>query len=60
MQGTGKTMVVGIPAEPTVPLGIITILLGRTLKGSVLGGLKVRSDLSIIADKCQKKVTLWH
>ncbi|KAG2398154.1 Alcohol dehydrogenase-like 5 [Vigna angularis] len=53
--GTGKTVVVGIPAEPTVPLGIITILLGRTLKGSVFGGLKVRSDLSIIADKCQKK-----
>ncbi|KAL9296157.1 hypothetical protein ACSQ67_022053 [Phaseolus vulgaris] len=53
--GTGKTIVVGIPAEPTVSLGMLSLLLGRTMKGSAFGGLKVRSDIAIVANKCLKK-----
>ncbi|XP_027355439.1 alcohol dehydrogenase-like 3 [Abrus precatorius] len=53
--GTGKTIVIGTGVEPVLPLGLLTILLGRTLKGSVFGGLKTISDLSFIANKCQKE-----
>ncbi|KAK7263983.1 hypothetical protein RJT34_31584 [Clitoria ternatea] len=53
--GTGETILIGVGAESTLPLGLIPILLGRTLKGSVFGGLKAISDLSIIAEKCRKK-----
>lgn len=58
IQGTGKAIVIGVGAELTLPLGLFAILLGRTLKGSVFGGLKARSDLSIVANKGHKKVIL--
>ncbi|KAK7404283.1 hypothetical protein VNO78_05054 [Psophocarpus tetragonolobus] len=53
--GTGKAIVIGVGTELTLPLGLFAILLGRTLKGSVFGGLKAISDLSIVADKGLKK-----
>ncbi|CAL5211721.1 unnamed protein product [Lathyrus oleraceus] len=53
--GTGKTIAVGIAAELVVPFGLLAIVFGRTLKGSVFGGIKAKSDLSIIAHKCQKQ-----
>ncbi|KAL1324272.1 hypothetical protein HN51_034422 [Arachis hypogaea] len=53
--GTGKAISIGAPNEPIVPFNHTTILAGRTLKGSVFGGLKTMSDLSIVADKCQKE-----
>ncbi|KAJ1415159.1 hypothetical protein SESBI_18350 [Sesbania bispinosa] len=53
--GTGKTIAIGSGTEPIVPFGLAAILYGRTLKGSVFGGLKAISDLSIVANKCQKK-----
>ncbi|KAL4350369.1 hypothetical protein HN51_028273 [Arachis hypogaea] len=39
----------------SVPFNHPAILAGRTLKGSVFGGLKTMSELSIVADKCQKE-----
>ncbi|MED6182959.1 hypothetical protein PIB30_033563 [Stylosanthes scabra] len=53
--GSGKTIMLGVGAEPYVSLGVLPIISGRTLKGSVLGGLKSISDLPIIADKCIKQ-----
>ncbi|XP_057456824.1 8-hydroxygeraniol oxidoreductase-like [Lotus japonicus] len=53
--GTGETIAIGVGTEPIVPFGILSILYGRTLKGSILGGLKAISDFSIIANKCQKE-----
>ncbi|XP_057456829.1 CYP enzymes assisting alcohol dehydrogenase-like [Lotus japonicus] len=53
--GTGETIAIGVGTEPIVPFGIGSILYGRTLRGSVFGGLKTISDLSIIANKCQKE-----
>ena len=43
-----------------MPFGFASILFGRTLKGSIFGGLKAISELSIIADKCQKEVLSRH
>jgi len=55
-QGTGKAIAVGIGAELVVPFGLLAIQFGRTLKGSVFGGIKAKSDLTTIANKCQKEV----
>ncbi|KHN46479.1 hypothetical protein glysoja_035155 [Glycine soja] len=57
-KGTGKTIVISVGAEPILPVGLFAILHGRTLKGTLFGGLKAVSDLSIVAEKCQKKVIL--
>ncbi|KAK7312140.1 hypothetical protein VNO77_35779 [Canavalia gladiata] len=51
--GKGKAIAIGTGTEAIVPLGLATLMYGRTLKGSVFGGLKAISDLSIIANKCQ-------
>ncbi|TKY67894.1 Alcohol dehydrogenase 2 [Spatholobus suberectus] len=53
--GTGKAILIGVGAETILPLGVFAILLGRNLKGSVFGGLKAISDLSIVVNKCHKK-----
>ncbi|XP_016187931.1 alcohol dehydrogenase-like 5 [Arachis ipaensis] len=50
--GSGKTIILGLGNEPYVSLGLFTIAFGRTLKGSMFGGLKPKSDLPLIADKC--------
>ncbi|XP_061352821.1 8-hydroxygeraniol oxidoreductase-like [Gastrolobium bilobum] len=53
--GTGTAIAIGTGSDPIVPFGLASIMYGRTLKGSVFGGLKAISDLSIIANKCQKE-----
>ncbi|XP_050909582.1 8-hydroxygeraniol oxidoreductase-like [Lathyrus oleraceus] len=55
-----KTIAIGLGVENIVPLDLIVIIFGRTLKGSVFGGLKTISDLCIIADKCQKEELPLH
>ncbi|KAK7263982.1 hypothetical protein RJT34_31583 [Clitoria ternatea] len=52
--GTGKTIAIGTGTD-IVPFGLSCIMYGRTLKGSVFGGIKPISDLYIIANKTQKK-----
>ncbi|KAK7258168.1 hypothetical protein RIF29_32671 [Crotalaria pallida] len=52
--GTGETIAIGVAADPTVQFNL-TIMYGRILKATVLGGIKLTSDLSVIADKCQKE-----
>lgn len=58
--GTGKAIAVGIGAELVVPFGLLAIQFGRTLKGSVFGGIKAKSDLTTIANKCQKEEFPLH
>ncbi|MED6182957.1 hypothetical protein PIB30_033561 [Stylosanthes scabra] len=53
--GSGKAISIGAGNEVTIPFGHGSLLFGRTLKGSIFGGLKAISDLSIMADKCQKQ-----
>ncbi|MED6182960.1 hypothetical protein PIB30_033564 [Stylosanthes scabra] len=53
--GSGKAITLGLGNETFVSFGLLSIFFGRTLKGTVFGGLKPISDLSIIADKCIKQ-----
>ncbi|CAK7345732.1 unnamed protein product [Dovyalis caffra] len=53
--GKGETIVVGAGTDPTVPVNFLPLVLGGTLKGSVFGGLKIKSDLPILLDKCKNK-----
>ncbi|CAK7345737.1 unnamed protein product [Dovyalis caffra] len=53
--GKGETLVVGAGTHQTVPINFLSLLCGGTLKGSIFGGLKIKSDLPILLDKCKKK-----
>ncbi|XP_039053197.1 8-hydroxygeraniol oxidoreductase-like [Hibiscus syriacus] len=52
--GAGKIIQIGA-GEMNVSINMLGILMGRTLKGSVFGGLKARSDLPIIYEKSKNK-----
>ncbi|XP_052481656.1 8-hydroxygeraniol oxidoreductase isoform X2 [Gossypium raimondii] len=52
--GTGKIIQMGVE-EPNVNINIIELLIGRTLKGSIFGGLKAKTDLPIIYSKCKNR-----
>ncbi|GAU27592.1 hypothetical protein TSUD_271330 [Trifolium subterraneum] len=58
--GRGKAISVGIGVELVVPFGLLGILFGRTLKGSVLGGIKTKTDIATIVNKCQKEEFPLH
>ncbi|XVF42871.1 hypothetical protein PTKIN_Ptkin01aG0400600 [Pterospermum kingtungense] len=49
--GAGKVIQIGA-GEPSVSINFLGLLLGRTWKGSIFGGLKGKSDLPIIYEKC--------
>ncbi|XP_028763337.1 alcohol dehydrogenase class-P-like isoform X2 [Neltuma alba] len=53
--GRGKAIAIGVGSEEFVQVNWLGLLLGRTLKGSIFGGLKPQSDLSILAAKCKNK-----
>uniref|UniRef100_A0A2P2MKB5 Alcohol dehydrogenase-like 1 isoform X2 n=1 Tax=Rhizophora mucronata TaxID=61149 RepID=A0A2P2MKB5_RHIMU len=52
--GKGKTIVIGT-GNHAVKIDIFSLLVGRTLKGSVFGGLKTKSDLPAMLEKCKNK-----
>ncbi|XP_071689586.1 alcohol dehydrogenase 2-like [Rutidosis leptorrhynchoides] len=52
--GLGTTVAIGAGAE-FMSVKSPTLLSGRTLKGTVLGGVKTRSDLPIVIQKCINK-----
>ncbi|KAJ8761713.1 hypothetical protein K2173_004489 [Erythroxylum novogranatense] len=58
--GAGKTILVGATEEATVPIIFLPLLCGGTLKGTVFGGLKIKSDLPFIFDKCHNKELHLH
>ncbi|KAI9081501.1 hypothetical protein K1719_036522 [Acacia pycnantha] len=53
--GKGKAIAVGAGIEEFVQVNWLGLLLGRTLRGSIFGGLKPKSDLPTVATKCQNK-----
>ncbi|CAK7333681.1 unnamed protein product [Dovyalis caffra] len=53
-EGKGKAIVIGGGIK-SVKIDYFPLLSGRTLKGSIFGGLKVKSDLPIVIDKCKNK-----
>ncbi|KAG8480339.1 hypothetical protein CXB51_024711 [Gossypium anomalum] len=53
--GTGKIIQIGVPEEAKVNINISELLFGRTLKGSIFGGLKPKTDLPIIFEKCKNR-----
>ncbi|XP_035830841.1 alcohol dehydrogenase 1 isoform X2 [Helianthus annuus] len=53
--GIGTTVAIGVGMEMNWGIRNITLLSGRTLKGSLMGGIKTQSDLPVILDKCINK-----
>ncbi|KAJ0957554.1 putative alcohol dehydrogenase [Helianthus annuus] len=53
--GIGTTVAIGVGMETNWAIKNMTLLSGRTLKGSVMGGIKTQSDLPIILHKCINK-----
>ena len=56
-QGGGTTISIGA-GEINVTVNSLTLLQGRTSKGTMFGGVRTQSDLPIIIQKCMNKVTL--
>ncbi|KAK8713200.1 hypothetical protein V6N13_148422 [Hibiscus sabdariffa] len=53
--GAGKIIQIGAGETSHVNINILGIIMGRTLKGTIFGGLKVKSDLPIIYEKCKNR-----
>ncbi|KAG5559067.1 hypothetical protein RHGRI_008848 [Rhododendron griersonianum] len=54
--GIGSAVLIGAGTETSGQINFIPLLCGRTLKGSIYGGIRTKSDLPIIFDKCLNKV----
>ncbi|XP_050225688.1 8-hydroxygeraniol oxidoreductase-like [Mercurialis annua] len=52
--GKGKAIVIGTGNE-SVKIEFLPLLAGRTLKGCVFGGLKLKQDLPVLLEKCKNK-----
>ncbi|KAI4304553.1 hypothetical protein MLD38_040047 [Melastoma candidum] len=53
--GGGMAVVVGAGTDNDLHVNFITLLMGRTMKGTIFGGIKPRSDLPVLFDKCERK-----
>ncbi|KAK1262655.1 Alcohol dehydrogenase-like 3 [Acorus gramineus] len=53
--GSGLTMVIGAGTQKVMPFNVESFLGGRTMKGCLFGGMKPRSDIHLIVDKCLNK-----
>ncbi|GMJ12217.1 hypothetical protein like AT1G22440 [Hibiscus trionum] len=53
--GAGKIIQIGAGEASNVNINILGIIMGRTLKGSIFGGIKVKSELPIIYEKCKNR-----
>uniref|UniRef100_A0A453P5P7 Uncharacterized protein n=1 Tax=Aegilops tauschii subsp. strangulata TaxID=200361 RepID=A0A453P5P7_AEGTS len=58
-QGWGLTVTLGVPkAKPEVSAHYGLLLSGRTLKGSLFGGWRPKSDIPLLVEKYANKV-IW-
>ncbi|KAH7538458.1 hypothetical protein FEM48_Zijuj03G0201400 [Ziziphus jujuba var. spinosa] len=57
-QGKGMAIVIGATNVKHVQINSLTLLCGRTLKGSIFGGLKPKTDLPLLLNKCKDKEIL--
>ncbi|KAL5577424.1 hypothetical protein UlMin_019123 [Ulmus minor] len=55
VQGKGKAVIIGFANVTSVQINLLTLLCGRTLKGSVFGGLRPKADLPLLIEKCKNK-----
>lgn len=55
-QGLGTIVLIGAGLETSGVINYIPLLCGRTLKGSIYGGVRIQSDLPVIIEKCINKV----
>ncbi|KAL0311989.1 UNVERIFIED_CONTAM: 8-hydroxygeraniol oxidoreductase [Sesamum radiatum] len=53
--GLGTVVLVGAGLEPSGELNYLPLLCGRTVKGSIYGGVRAHSDLPKIVEKCVNK-----
>ncbi|KAK6926190.1 Alcohol dehydrogenase, N-terminal [Dillenia turbinata] len=53
--GKGATIAIGAGHSKTVEINFIALLTGRSVKGSVFGGIKPKTDLNFVIDKCMNK-----
>ncbi|XP_058085314.1 CYP enzymes assisting alcohol dehydrogenase-like [Magnolia sinica] len=53
--GRGVVIVIGASTELTLPVNFLSLLSGRTLKGSIYGGIRPHSDLPHVIHKCINK-----
>ncbi|XP_059651054.1 alcohol dehydrogenase 1-like [Cornus florida] len=53
--GIGTLVQVGVGPKPAMEVLFSTLLQGRTVKGYAFGGIKTKSELPIVVDKCANK-----
>ncbi|KAK9042531.1 hypothetical protein V6N11_017600 [Hibiscus sabdariffa] len=53
--GKGTTIMMGSGGNSSMQINFLPMICGRTLKGSIFGGLKTKSDLPILLEKCSNK-----
>ena len=52
----GCFVIIGFANVKSVQINLLTLLCGRTLKGSIFGGLRPKADLPLLIEKCKNKV----
>lgn len=55
-QGLGTVVFIGAGLEKSGELNYIPLLCGRTIRGSIYGGVRPQTDLPEIVEKCVNKV----
>ena len=56
--GLGKTIILGTDAgKAPVSISSSAIKRGRSVTGALLGGIKPKDDIPVLAQKCMDKVT---
>jgi S-(hydroxymethyl)glutathione dehydrogenase/alcohol dehydrogenase len=58
-KGKGQTIIIGEGNHATVEINFVRLVFGGNLKGSIFGGIKVKTDLPVIIEKCKNKVTSY-
>ncbi|GKV07415.1 hypothetical protein SLEP1_g19195 [Rubroshorea leprosula] len=53
--GIGKTILIGTGDNLSLHVSFLPLVFGRTLKGSLFGGIKAKSDLPLLLEKCKNK-----
>ena len=55
-QGNGKTIILGLGNQTDLLcVPALELLFGKCLMGSALGGIKPKTDIPILAEKCMSK-----
>ena len=55
-QGKGKAIAIGSSDVTSLQISSIALMFGRTLKGSIFGGLRAKTDLPLVIEKWKNKV----